>query len=83
MTRSNTQGFHSLITGSLATRQSIGALALSPNGQYLLVETNDQTTPVGYAGLTLTQVSQSTVIQVIDSESSQILFEFPGFSFNW
>jgi hypothetical protein len=83
VTRSDTQGFHSLITGSLATRQSIGAIALSPNGQYLLVETNEQTTPVGYAGLTLTQVSQSTVIQVIDTESSQILFEFPGFSFNW
>lgn len=83
VTREDQEGVHSLVTGSLDTPGSIGDLGLSPNGQFLLVEVNPKSSPLGYQGLTAEEIASDTVIRVIDLRDNTVVGEFPGFGFVW
>ena len=83
VTREDSEGIHTLVTGSLDTPGSIGNIGLSPNGQFLLVESNPQGSPLGYQGLTAEQITTGTVIRVLDLGDNTVVGEFPGFSFVW
>lgn len=76
-------GVHTFLTGSLGVPGSIGDIALSPNGQYLLVEVNNLTTPLGYLGLSPEQVASNTIIRVMDVKAGVVVTEFQGHSFVW
>jgi len=83
VTRENDEGIHTLVTGSLDTPGSIGNLGLSPNGQFLLVEVNPTSSPLGYQGLAANEIATGTVIRVIDLRDDTVVGEFPGFGFVW
>lgn len=83
VTREDSEGIHTLVTGSLDTPGSIGNIALSPNGQFLLVEVNPESSPLGYQGLTAEQIAAGTVIRVVDLGKNTVVGEFPGFGFVW
>ena len=83
VTREDSEGIHTLVTGSLDTPGSIGNIGLSPNGQFLLVEFNPQGSPLGYQGLTAEQITTGTVIRVLDLGDNTVVGEFPGFAFVW
>lgn len=83
VTRENEEGVHTRVTGSLDTPGSIGNLGLSPNGQFLLVEVNPASSPLGYQGLTSQEIEAGTVIRVIDLRDDTVVGEFPGFGFVW
>ncbi|HEV8013207.1 MAG TPA: hypothetical protein VGP34_03925 [Pontimonas sp.] len=83
VTREDSDGIHTLVTGSLDTPGSIGNIALSPNGQFLLVEFNPEGSPLGYQGLTAEQIAQGTVVRVLDLQDNTVVGEFPGYGFVW
>ncbi|MFM1953036.1 MAG: hypothetical protein RL187_245 [Actinomycetota bacterium] len=83
VTREDSDGAHTLVTGSLDTPGSIGDLGLSPNGQFLLVEVNPLSSPLGYQGLTAEEIETSTSIRVIDLLDNTVVGEFDGFGFVW
>ncbi|MBT5576709.1 MAG: hypothetical protein HOJ98_06275 [Microbacteriaceae bacterium] len=83
VTREDAEGVHTLVTGSLDAPSSIGNIALSPNGQFLLVEVNPDSSPLGYQGLTAEQIAVGTVIRVVDLRENTVVGEFPGFGFVW
>ena len=61
------------MTGSLDTPGSIGNIGLSPNGQFLLVEVNPEGSPLGYQGLTADEISQGTVVRVLDLQDNTVV----------
>jgi hypothetical protein len=83
VTREEEEGIHRLVTGSLSIPGSVGNIALSPNGQYLLVEFHPHSTPLGYQGLSVQQIAGGTVIRVLDVQQNTLLDEFPGYGFLW
>jgi hypothetical protein len=83
VTRDDGSGIHQMLTGNLSSPESIGAVSLSPNGQYVLVEHNTASTPLGYVGLSATQVAAGTVTRVIGVATNTIVDEFLGHSFIW
>jgi hypothetical protein len=83
VTRDDGSGVHQRLTGSLSSPESVGAVKLSPNGQYVLVEHNTASTPLGYVGLSAAQVAVGTVVRVIDVATSTVVNEFQGHSFMW
>jgi len=83
VTREDSEGIHTLVTGSLDTPGSIGNIGLSPNGQFLLVEVNPEGSPLGYQGLTADEISQGTVVRVLDLQDNTVVGEYPGYGFVW
>ena len=83
VTRDDGSGIHQVLTGSLSSPESVGAIRLSPNGQYVLVEHNTASTPLGYVGLSARQVAVGTVVRVIDVATNTVVDEFLGHSFIW
>jgi hypothetical protein len=83
VTRDDGSGVHQVLTGSLSSPESVGAIRLSPNGQYVLVEHNTVSTPLGYVGLSARQVAVGTVVRVIDVATNTVVDEFLGHSFIW
>jgi hypothetical protein len=77
------EGQHTRILGSLQTPQSVGALGLSPNGHYLLVELNDQASSVGFAGLSPESVREGTRLVIYDVAAGVVYAEEPGYAFTW
>ena len=56
---------------------------VSPNGQFLLVEFNPEGSSLGYQGLTAEQITQGTVVRVLDLQDNTVVGEFPGYGFVW
>lgn len=83
VTREDDEGVHTLVTGALDTPGSIGDLSVSPNGQFLLVEVNPASSPLGYQGLTAREIATGSVVRVIDLRDNSVVGEFPGFGFMW
>ena len=83
VTREDSEGIHTLVTGSLDTPGSIGNIGLSPNGQFLLVEVNPEGSTLGYQGLTADEISQGTVVRVLDLQDNTVVGEYPGYGFVW
>jgi len=83
ITASGQDGFHRRIIGSATTPESIGALQLSANGQYLALEINSMATSFGYAGLTLENIRARSRLVIIDVMENAVILDTPGFSFAW
>ncbi len=83
VTREDSEGIHTLVTGSLDRPGSVGNIGLSPNGQFLLVEFHPESSPLGYQGLSAQQIAEGTVIRVVDLRDNLVVGEFPGFGFVW
>lgn len=83
VTREDDGGIHHLVMGALDAPGSIGDLSVSPNGQFLLVEVNSASSPLGYQGLTAEEIASGTVVRVIDLRDNSMVGEFPGFGFVW
>ena len=71
------------VVGSLERPESMGSLGLSANGQYLIVETNPETTRVGFAGLPADVVQDKTELVLFDVVADVIAQRFQGYSFSW
>jgi len=83
VTVADEDGLHRRLVGNLTTPESIGTVALSPNGQYLAVEINSLSTPFGYAGLTQENIRQNTRVVILDVQDQVQIVDTPGFSFVW
>jgi len=83
VTVSGDDGVHRRLLGNVNTPESIGAVALSPNGHYLAVEVNSVVTPFGYAGLTQIDIRQNTRVVILDLKEQVQILDTPGFSFAW
>jgi len=76
-------GQHTHLLGSLQTPQSVGSLGLSPNGHFLIVEINAQSSVVGFAGLAPDVVRSDTRLLIYDTAAGAIYAEEPGYTFTW
>jgi len=83
ITASGEDGLHRRIIGSATTPESIGALQLSANGQYLALEINSATTSFGYAGLTPENIRDGSRVVILDLGENAVILDTPGFSFAW
>jgi len=83
VTAAGDDGVHRRIVGNPTTPESVGALQLSANGQYLAVELNPVATPFGYAGLLPQDIRAKTRLVVIDVSANVVILDTPGFSFAW
>ena len=83
VTEAGNDGVHTRLAGSTSVPGSIGAVQLSPNGQYLALETNPITSALGYAGLTAEERKQSTSLLILDLARDSVVFDAPGYSFAW
>lgn len=76
-------GQHTRLLGSLQTPQSVGSLGLSSNGHYLVVEINDASSAVGFAGLSPETVREGTRLVIYDTAVGVVYAEEPGYTFSW
>ena len=83
VTEADEEGVHTRLAGSTSVPGSIGALQLSPNGQYLAIETNPITSALGYAGLTTEERTRSTSLVILDLARDSVVFDAPGYAFAW
>lgn len=77
------EGQHRRLIGSLQSPQSVGALGLSPNGHYLVVEINDASSAVGFPGLAPETVRSGTRLVIYDTAAGVVYAEEPGYAFTW
>jgi hypothetical protein len=77
------EGVHRRIFGNVQTPESIGGLGLSPNGQYLVIASNQNPHPLGFAGLLPDVARQETVLVIWDTEANAMYATEPGYSFTW
>jgi hypothetical protein len=77
------EGQHTRVLGSLQQPQSVGSIALSPNGHFLVVEMNDASTVVGFAGLATEVVRSGTRLVIYDTAAGVVYAEEPGYAFTW
>lgn len=77
------EGQHTRVLGSLQVPQSVGSLGLSPNGHFLIVEINDQSSVVGFAGLAPEVVRSGTRLVIYDTVAEVVYAEEPGYAFTW
>ena len=61
----------------------MGSLGLSPNGHFLIVEINAQSSVVGFAGLAPDVVRSDTRLLIYDTAAGAIYAEEPGYAFTW
>jgi hypothetical protein len=77
------EGIHRRLVGSLQTPQTVGSIGLSPNGQYLVIESNEAASALGFAGLSREVVRQETTLVIFDTHEGVVYATEPGFSFTW
>lgn len=77
------EGQHTRLLGSLQEPQSVGAIGLSPNGHFLVVEINDESSVVGFAGLAPEVVRSGTRLVIYDTAAGVVYAEEPGYAFTW
>lgn len=77
------EGIHRRVWGSVQRPESVGALALSANGQYLVIAHNRNPHPLGFAGLPPTVVREETSLVIWDTHAGAVYATEPGFSFTW
>jgi hypothetical protein len=77
------EGIHRRVFGSVQSPESVGGLALSANGQYLVIAHNKNPHPLGFAGLLPNVVREETSLVIWDTHAQAIYATEPGFSFTW
>lgn len=83
VTRADSEGAHRLLYGSSSVPGSIGALQLSPNGQFLALESNPTASVLGFAGLNPEVIRDLTSVVVIDVATGQAVLSTAGYAFAW
>lgn len=83
VTQETSDAQHTRLIGSLQTPQSIGAIGLSPNGQYLVAEVNPAPSLTGFAGLSPEAIRRDTTLVIYDTRAQAIFAEIPGYTFTW
>jgi hypothetical protein len=83
VTEETTDTLHTRLIGSLQSPQSIGAIGLSPNGQYLVAEVNPASSLIGFVGLGRDIIRRDTSLVIYDTRAQAIFAEIPGYTFSW
>ena len=83
VTEETSDAVHTRLIGSLQTPQSIGAIGLSPNGQYLVAEVNPAPSLTGFVGLDPEIIRRDTTLVIYDTRAQAIFAEIPGYAFTW